>query len=216
MLISDRFSQPYVDGVNSFIEFAKVHLGEAREIMCPCINCCNFYKQEYDSVKAHLLISGMIVLYTTWLEHGELPEHNNLDESNGENDEDEDEYDELIEDYQRGNFMEGDTLERDDVQHFDKLLDASQCCLYPGCKILDTLLSFVIQMLHVKVENRWSNKSFDKVLEIQSRFLPEGHVLPGSIYECKKLLRDLGFGYELIDACKLDCVLFWKENAHLE
>ncbi|KAI8016661.1 Cellulose synthase-like protein E6 [Camellia lanceoleosa] len=47
-----------------------------------------------------------MVSYTTWLEHGELPEHNNLDESNGENDEDEDEYDELIEDYQRGNFME--------------------------------------------------------------------------------------------------------------
>ncbi|XP_028066357.1 uncharacterized protein LOC114269267 [Camellia sinensis] len=185
MLISDRFSQPYVDGVNSFIEFAKAHLGEAREIKCPCINCCNFYKQEYDSVKAHLLISGMIVSYTTWLEHGELPEHNNLDESNGENDEDEDEYDELIEDYQRGNFMEGDTLERED-------------------------------MLHVKVENRWSNKSFDKVLEIQRRFLPEGHVVPGSIYECKKLLRDLGLGYELIDACKHDCVLFWKENAHLE
>ncbi|XP_028056483.1 uncharacterized protein LOC114260537 [Camellia sinensis] len=216
MLIFDRFSQPYVDGVNSFIEFAKVHLGEAREIKCPCMNCCNFYKQEYDSVKAHLLISGMIVSYTTWLEYGELPEHNNLDESNGENDEDEDEYDELIEDYQRGNFMEGDTLEREDVRHFDKLLDASQCCLYPGCKNSDTLLSFVIQMLHVKVENRWSNKSFDKILEIQRRFLPEGHVVPGSIYECKKLLRDLGLGYELINACKHDCVLFWKENAHLE
>ncbi|XP_028107332.1 uncharacterized protein LOC114306312 [Camellia sinensis] len=130
MLISDRFSQPYVDGVNSFIEFAKVHLGEAREIKCPCINCCNFYKQEYDIVKAHWLIS-MIASYTTWLEHGELPEHNNLDESNGENDEDQDEYDDLIKDYQRGNFMEGDTLESED-------------------------------MLHVKIENRWSNKSFDK------------------------------------------------------
>ncbi|XP_028055405.1 uncharacterized protein LOC114259573 [Camellia sinensis] len=216
MLISDRFSQPYVDGVNSFIEFAKVHWGEARKIKCPCINCCNFYKQEYDIVKAHLLISGMIVSYNPWLEHGELPEHNNLDESNGENDEDEDEYDELIEDYQRGNFIEDDTLEREDVRHFDKLLDASQCCLYPGCKNSDTLLSFVIQMLHLKIENRWSNKSFDKVLEIQRRFLPEGHVVPRSIYECKKSLRDLGLGYEPIDECKHDCVLFWKENAHLE
>ncbi|XP_028114990.1 uncharacterized protein LOC114312895 [Camellia sinensis] len=209
MLISERFSQPYVDGVNSFIEFAKVHLGEAREIKCPCINCYNFYKQEYDIVKAHLLISEMIVAYTTWLEHGELQEHNSLDESNGENDEDQDEYDELIEDYQRGNFMEGDTLEREDVRNFDNLLVASQYRLYPGCKNSDTLLAFVIQMLHVKVENRWSNKSFDKVLEI------EGHVVPGSIYECKKLLRDLGLGYELIDACKHDCVLLWKENARL-
>ncbi|KAL7203986.1 hypothetical protein ACSBR2_017114 [Camellia fascicularis] len=118
MLIYDRFSQPYVDGVNSFIEFAKVHLGEGREIKCPCINCCNFYKHEYDIVKAHLLISGMIVSYTTWLEHGELPEHNNLNESNGENDEDEDEYDELIEDYQRGNFMED---MRRDVQEIFKM-----------------------------------------------------------------------------------------------
>ncbi|XP_028061843.1 uncharacterized protein LOC114265279 [Camellia sinensis] len=194
MLISNKFSQPYVDGVNSFIEFAK----------------------EYDIVKAHLLISGMIVSYTTWLEHGELLEHNNLDESNGENDEDQDEYDNLIEDYQRGNFVEGDTLEKQDVRNFDKLLPASQCRLYPSYKNSNTLLVFVIQMLHVKVENRWINKSFGKVMEIQRLFLPEGHVVPRSIYECKKLLHDLGLGYELIYACKHDCVLFWKENATLE
>ncbi|KAL7212799.1 hypothetical protein ACSBR2_015476 [Camellia fascicularis] len=95
MSIYDRFSQPYVGAVNSFIEFAKAHLGEAREINCLCINCYNFYKQEYDIVKAHLLISGMMVSYTTWLEHGELPEHNNFDESNGKYDEDQDDYDEL-------------------------------------------------------------------------------------------------------------------------
>ncbi|KAI8568178.1 hypothetical protein RHMOL_Rhmol02G0177400 [Rhododendron molle] len=37
MSLPDRFSQPYIDGVSSFIEFAKTHSGEAREIKCPCI-----------------------------------------------------------------------------------------------------------------------------------------------------------------------------------
>ena len=32
----------------------------------------------------------------------------------------------------------------------------------------------------------------------------------------KKMLRDIGLGWEKIDACKHDCALFWKENEHLE
>ncbi|XXG53134.1 hypothetical protein AAC387_Pa03g1281 [Persea americana] len=71
-------------------------------------------------------------------------------------------------------------------------------------------------MLHVKVQYRWSNKSFDKVVEIFKDTLLEGNVVPTSVYEAKKLLRDLGLGYEHIDSCKNDCILFWKENANLD
>ena len=68
----------------------------------------------------------------------------------------------------------------------------------------------------MKVESGCSNKSFDKVLQIFKDFLPEGHVVPASIYEAKKLLRDLGMGYKNIDACKHNYVLYWKENAQLD
>lgn len=65
MSLSNRFSQPYVDGVDSFIEFASANSGEAVEIKCPCIDCRNYYKHKYDVVKAHLLIRGIMVSYTT-------------------------------------------------------------------------------------------------------------------------------------------------------
>ena len=37
-----------------------------------------------------------------------------------------------------------------------------------------------------------------------------------SYYNAKKMLRDLGLGYESIHACKHDCTLFWKEHAGAE
>ncbi|XP_058214912.1 uncharacterized protein LOC131326234 [Rhododendron vialii] len=217
MALSDRFSQPYVDGVDYFNEFASANSGEAVEIKCPCIDCRNFYKHKYDTIKAHLLVRGIMLSYTTWLLHGEIPEPDDQDESDDENNKDNDDvYGELLNDHYRGTYMDDDTSEKNGVQDFEKLLEASQCGLYPRCKKSDTLLAFVIEMLQVKVQYRWSNSSFNVFLSSLRRFLPEGHVAPRSIDECKKLLRDLGLGYELIDACPNDCVLYWKENAHLE
>ncbi|KAF7128108.1 hypothetical protein RHSIM_Rhsim11G0023200 [Rhododendron simsii] len=217
MLLPDRFCPAYVDGVDSFIEFAKAHLNGEVEIKCPCTNCHNYYKNDYDTVRTHLLVRGMMVSYTTWLLHGELPELDEQDDSEDEYNEDRgDEYEQLIEDHYKGTYMGSDTIEREDVRDFEKLLEAAQRSLYPGCKKSDTLLAFVIEMLQVKVESGWSNQSFNKNLAKISRFLPEGHVVPKSINECKKLLRDLGLGYEFIHACPMDCVLFWKEKAHLQ
>ena len=212
----NRFSQPYIDGVNSFIEFAKSTSGGSRVIKCPCNYCCNGFKHDYETVRDHLLRRGMMVSYDPWLQHGELPQSDESDDSEDESDEDQDGYDQLLEDHGRGTYMMDETLGMDDVRNFEIMLEASQRGLYPGCKDSETLLAFVIRMLHVKVQYRWSNKSFDKVLEIFRDTLPEGNVVPASVYEAKKLLRDLGLGYEHIDSCKNDCILFWKENAHLE
>ncbi|KAA0035843.1 uncharacterized protein E5676_scaffold344G00560 [Cucumis melo var. makuwa] len=40
--------------------------------------------------------------------------------------------------------------------------------------------------------------------------------IPSSFYEAKRKLHDLGLEYETIHACKYDCVLYWKEFAHLQ
>ncbi|KAH7846070.1 hypothetical protein Vadar_009431 [Vaccinium darrowii] len=157
----------------------------------------------------------MMVSYTTWLLHGELPQTDEQGDSEDENDDNgDDDYEQLMEDHYKGTYMDSDTTEREDMRNFEQLVEAAKLSLYPGCN--DTLLSFVIEMLQVQVEHGWSNTSFNKFLSRITRFLPEGHVVPQSIHECKKLLRDLGLGYELIHACPKDCVLFWKENAHLD
>ncbi|KAA0067968.1 hypothetical protein E6C27_scaffold138G001540 [Cucumis melo var. makuwa] len=41
-------------------------------------------------------------------------------------------------------------------------------------------------------------------------------IIPSSLYEAKRKLRDLGLGYETIHACKYVCVLYWKEFADLQ
>lgn len=51
------------------------------------------------------------------------------------------------------------------------------------------------------------------LLQLLKDAFPEGANLPASNHEAKKLLQDLGFGYQLIHACKYDCVLFWKKRA---
>jgi hypothetical protein len=51
------------------------------------------------------------------------------------------------------------------------------------------------------------------MLTIFGTMLPEGHILPKSMYESRKLLRALKMPYEQIHACQNGCVLFRKEHA---
>ena len=69
--------------------------------------------------------------------------------------------------------------------------------LYHECKSF-SYLNFLVKLVHIKVLNGWSNKSFDMLLELLKEALPEGTVLPGSYYASKKFLRALGLGYESI------------------
>uniref|UniRef100_A0A2N9ESG6 DUF4216 domain-containing protein n=1 Tax=Fagus sylvatica TaxID=28930 RepID=A0A2N9ESG6_FAGSY len=59
----------------------------------------------------------------------------------------------------------------------------------------------------------WSNKSFTTLFQILQDLLPLDAKLPKDNYEAKKIIKDLGLGYEKIHACSNDCMLFWKENA---
>jgi hypothetical protein len=62
----------------------------------------------------------------------------------------------------------------------------------------------------------WSDKSIEGLLELFRLALPDGHLVPDSLYSAKKIIRDLGLDYEKIDACINDCVLYRNEYASLE
>ena len=70
--------------------------------------------------------------------------------------------------------------------------------------------------MHIKVLNRWSDKSFDMLLQVLVDAFPERSNILMIYYDAKKMLRDLGLGYDSIHACKYDCALFWKENETLD
>ncbi|XXG42245.1 hypothetical protein AAC387_Pa01g2566 [Persea americana] len=100
-----------------------------------------------------------------------------------------------------------------DPQLFDAMLNDLHLLLYPECKKFSKL-EFLVKLMHVKIINRWSNKSFDMNLELIKAALPISETLPKSYYEAKKYMRDLGLGYVPIHACKYDCAFFWREHEH--
>ncbi|KAL5781632.1 hypothetical protein ACOSP7_006661 [Xanthoceras sorbifolium] len=99
-----------------------------------------------------------------------------------------------------------------DAQNFYDLLAESEQPLYPNCEKYSNL-SFVVKLMHIKCINGWSNKSFIMLLEFLKDAFPMCDKLPTSNYDTKKMVRDLGLHYVKIDACKNDCILYYKEYA---
>lgn len=89
-------------------------------------------------------------------------------------------------------------------------MNESRNQLYPGCTKFSSLM-FLVKLMHIKVLNGWTNKSFDMLLELLKEAFPIGTSIPSSFYEAKRKLCDLGLGYESIHACKYDCIIYWKK-----
>ena len=87
------------------------------------------------------------------------------------------------------------------------MFDQAKKELYSGCKTF-SIFTFLLKLMHVKVLSRWSNKSFDMLLQILKKAFPKGANIPACYYDAKKMLRNLGLGNETIHVCKYDCVLF--------
>ncbi|KAH0747692.1 hypothetical protein KY285_009349 [Solanum tuberosum] len=99
-------------------------------------------------------------------------------------------------------------------QFYSHLKDFEQP-IYEGSKA--SKLSTLVKLLHIKSIGKWSNASFTMLLKIlKEDLLPDGSNLPSSYYNAKKIIRELGFSYQNIDACKNNCMLYWKDDALLE
>ncbi|KAL3638393.1 hypothetical protein CASFOL_017764 [Castilleja foliolosa] len=221
-----KHSEAYLEGVNGFMLFVETHVGKNRNIRCPCKRCLNLIINNQKTVKAHIRLNGIDPQYVTWFNHGEhaindCSTHSSFhDESDEDWAEDEDDgVDDMLIDI-REQYNQGtdgaDNINNGGVpKYLEDLMMGARTELYPGCKKISRT-SFIIQLLHLKVYNKLSNKTVDMFLQLMKTSFPDGETLPGSYYEAKKILRDLGLGYECIHACKYDCALFWKENEKLE
>lgn len=79
-----------------------------------------------------------------------------------------------------------------------------------------SILTFVVKLMHIKVMNLWTNKSFDILLQFLKDTFLNVLKIRSSTYEVKKILCDLGLGYESIHACKYNCCLFWNDLEEAE
>ncbi|KAL3834609.1 hypothetical protein ACJIZ3_009345 [Penstemon smallii] len=230
--LNDFTSDEYVNGVRSFMRFSYKNMPHKDKWLCPCGRCLNQSLYPPNLVKLHLLTHGIDVTYSEWTHHGETSDiHAENHNSHGHMDETFEE-EQLLEDLNLGrrNFDNydpentdvcyddfndtPDLIPDDEMDKFQKLLKDTQRKLYPGCS--QSLLSFLVKLLNIKVLNRMTNKCYDMIISLFKEYLPDGDIIPPSFYEARKVLTGIGLGYELIHACKNDCILFWKEHESLE
>ncbi|XP_074282878.1 uncharacterized protein LOC141607428 [Silene latifolia] len=131
------------------------------------------------------------------------------DESNDDdNMETDDEYDDDYNQSPRENNIE-------ENEKYKRLLLAAEEELYDGCQTFSKL-SFLLHLFHIKCMFHWSNDSFNKLLELILEVFPQIKVFPSTYYEGKKIINDLGLGYEKIHACPSNCMLYWGEFSQKE
>jgi len=54
---------------------------------------------------------------------------------------------------------------------------------------------------------------YDQMISIIKGMLPESERLPENLYSSKKMVNELGLGYEKINAYPNHCMLYYKENS---
>ncbi|XP_074291731.1 uncharacterized protein LOC141618524 [Silene latifolia] len=98
---------------------------------------------------------------------------------------------------------------------YERLFKAANEELYEGCQTFSKL-SFILHLFHIKCMFHWSNDSFNKLIELLLEAFPQIKEFPSSYYEGKKLINNLGLGYEKIHACPSNCMLYWGEFSEKE
>ena len=93
---------------------------------------------------------------------------------------------------------------------YDELLTTLNSELSPRVSSFSSL-NFLVNLMQLKLMNKWTNNSFDELLKfLKLAFLEID--LVDSYYEANKLMTKVVLGYKSIHVCKNDCALFWNEN----
>ena len=121
----------------------------------------------------------------------------------------------MLDDFHEAHFDEGHREEEEEPEATAKayydMLAAAQQPLHGHNKV--SQLDAIGRLMAVKSQFTLSRDAFDVMLQVIGSMLPEGHILPRSMYEAQKLLRALKMPYEQIHACPKGCILFRKEHA---
>lgn len=160
------------------MNMAEMNNSYPEKMLCPCRECQNLSHQTIEAVYKHLVIEGMDPTYTIWFHHGEPTTNGKQEEQKMSNT-----YNLFSAEYMEGGDVE--PLEERRNEEFKESLEDAKTPLYPGCTKYTKLSAFVALYKH-KVVNRWSNKSFDGLLEMLHDMLPRDNVLLRLVYLVRK------------------------------
>jgi hypothetical protein len=97
-----------------------------------------------------------------------------------------------------------------EVPKFFDMLRASEELLHEHTTV--SVLAFITRIMSIKSKFTFSNKCYKELLSLFSDVLPSNHKMPKDMYQSKKLLFALGMEYEMIDLCKDNAMIFYKER----
>ncbi|XP_009796469.1 uncharacterized protein [Nicotiana sylvestris] len=231
ILLRNRALPEYLNGVEQFLNFAFSNPNIGLRIQCSCTNCNHVRRKTREEVKIDLLRWGIDPTYNRWIHHGESDSSSDDEINSSANSDlgnDDDATFEMLHDMYHGVPIDNITHDPSDesaesryeepnaeAKSFYRLLKDAEQKLHPDCEKFSKL-SFVMRLFQMKCLHGWSNTSLDSLLKLLSDAFPKGHVLPSSIYEVQKIIKDLGLDYVKIDACVNNCILYRKEYADLE
>ncbi|KAG8501438.1 hypothetical protein CXB51_003791 [Gossypium anomalum] len=97
----------------------------------------------------------------------------------------------------------------EEVAKFYNLLNEMNKELYEGSKY--SKLSFCILLFHLKCLGGWTKNSFTMLLEFLRDMFSFAKIHQ-SCQDIKRLIKDLGLGYDKIHSCPNDCMLYWGDQ----
>jgi hypothetical protein len=205
----------YFNHVTQFVEASKTHslCMNKKEIRCSCKNCeNNVLWTMTEMIREHLLEKDFIDNYLIWNKHSETEEnvHGNDTKQEREDASNDDsthvfhdshggegiDVEELLLNIGLMDLLENRKRGLDNIETMEK---ASKELLYEefkGCDKECTILQTVLDLLTLKARNGWSDKSFNRLLQLLENLIPKPNSLPTSTYHAKKLLSPLTLGIE--------------------
>lgn len=84
-MFKPRHSEPYMLGVEGFLNFAFRNQSRNGMILCPCIECKLGKCVGRNDAREHLIVKGFIRGYDHWAAHGEVSSNNPTTSSNSIN-----------------------------------------------------------------------------------------------------------------------------------
>ncbi|KAL8155009.1 hypothetical protein AgCh_000397 [Apium graveolens] len=221
--IPDKLSSEYTNGIEDFISVTKQSLDAKGMVVCPCTRCVNKELQNLKMINLHLLTNGFLSTYKRWYYHGELAadlenkttfdsQVNNVEEehddlASGLNDTIGSEYFDIG---PTGDFDGDSSFNVSDK--YNVIFESLHKPLYDNCKYY--VLKTVVKLMNIKVLNKLTDNGFDDILKCFKDTLPEGNHCPENYCHTRKLLCEVGLGYEQIDVYQYDCALFYGENVN--
>ncbi|KAH7570487.1 hypothetical protein JRO89_XS05G0117500 [Xanthoceras sorbifolium] len=181
MRLRNRLCKEYVAGVKSFMDTAKGCKDENNCVRCPCRDCQNAFFKPLSVVQAHLYEFGIAVSYDKWIFHGEEYEfvdtggfnvgglHMNHENETNIEDEGDDEMYGLMHDMLGS--TSNDRVCTETLPEYDA--NPMSATDEENIETLSTLFSEGRRNLFLGCTN-----------------------IPCSTYDAKKMLKDLGLGYE--------------------